>query len=99
MTSFKGYSVLFVDHLNMDKQDNRLVNLEYVTQKENSKRAYRVLGKEVFDKKSIPIEWNGKIYNSGKELSLLFGMNRNAVGDSIRNNRPFKGHYAKLIRL
>lgn len=28
-----------VDHLNMDRKDNRLENLEYVTQKENVRRA------------------------------------------------------------
>lgn len=35
---FVGLSDLVVDHLNGNKQDNRLQNLEYVTSKENTRR-------------------------------------------------------------
>ena len=37
MEAFEGKSDLTVDHLNMNKQDNRLENLEYVTAEENKK--------------------------------------------------------------
>jgi len=35
MLCFRGYSELNVDHINSDKQDNRLCNLQYITQREN----------------------------------------------------------------
>lgn len=35
MLCFKGHSELNVDHINSDKQDNRLCNLQYITQREN----------------------------------------------------------------
>lgn len=39
MLAFKGDSHLWVDHKNDNKLDNKLCNLEYVTPKENTKRA------------------------------------------------------------
>ena len=39
MLAFVGPSRLTVDHLNMDKLDNRLENLEYVSLRENLRRA------------------------------------------------------------
>lgn len=39
MLTFVGYSKLQVDHINNISYDNRLVNLEYVTAKENIRRA------------------------------------------------------------
>jgi len=39
LETFKGKSDLTVDHLNSNKRDNRLCNLEYVSQEENQRRA------------------------------------------------------------
>lgn len=41
LSHFKpGFDHLHADHLNSIRHDNRLVNLEWVTQRENNKRAY-----------------------------------------------------------
>lgn len=86
MEAFKGYSELTVDHLDRNKENNNLSNLEYVTQTENSKRG---------NKKEVA--WNGKIYNSAQELSLSLGLDKTACTSSIRAKSKLKGYYAKYI--
>lgn len=44
MLAFKGPSDLHVNHINGIRNDNRLANLEYVTQKQNSQHSKIVLG-------------------------------------------------------
>ena len=40
----EGYERLEVDHLDMDKTNNRLSNLEWVTKSDNQKRRFKVTG-------------------------------------------------------
>lgn len=46
MLAFVGPSDLEVNHRNADRADNRLVNLEYMTTKDNRNYSFRVLGKK-----------------------------------------------------
>ena len=63
MTSFVGESSLIVDHINEDKEDNRLLNLEYVTNRDNSLR-YRTNN----NKRGLPV---GVYLNKGKYLANI----------------------------
>lgn len=74
--AFFGESELQVDHKDRNKLNNNLNNLEYVTPKENSKRA-----------NNIKVIWNGKTFNSLKELSEFTGLARNTISESISKNR------------
>ena len=86
LSAFLGESNLTVDHKDKNKENNKLNNLEFVTQSENSKRGNnkRVL-------------YNGNIYNSAKELSLLLGLNKCAVNVAIGKGCKVKGYYAKYL--
>ena len=86
LEAFKGESSLVVDHLNGVKTDNRIYNLEYVTQEVNIKRA---CNKQVL--------WNGHIYDSARELSLELGLHKTAVTSCIWKGAKVKGYYAKYI--
>lgn len=68
MEAFKGKSDLTVDHIDGNKLNNSLDNLEYVTQAENVKRAWR---NGVHDKRKvfkIAFLYNGSIYENKENI-------------------------------
>lgn len=84
LLTFVGDSKLQVNHINGIKSDNRLCNLEYVTQSENMKHAYR-LGLEKpcdngFKKPVVMIKNNiRKIYPSIREMCRENNFDRRTV--------------------
>lgn len=87
MLAFHGKSDLTVDHLNMNKQDNRLENLEYVTVVENTKRA---LG--------IKVKWNGKEFRSFSDLSRYVGAANSTAWACYNKGYKLKGHIIEVIK-
>ena len=87
MLAFHGKSDLTVDHLNMNKQDNRLENLEYVTAVENIKRA---LG--------IKVKWNGKEFRSFSDLSRYVGVANSTAWACYNKGYKLKGHIIEVIK-
>ena len=87
MLAFHGKSDLTVDHLNMNRQDNRLENLEYVTVVENTKRA---LG--------IKVKWNGKEFRSFSDLSRYVGVANSTAWACYNKGYKLKGHIIEVIK-
>ena len=81
--AFLGPSELQVDHVDRNKLNNNLSNLEYVTPKENSKRAN--------NKKVI---WDNKEFSSLKEFAKFVELAPNTVSHNIKIKRKIKGKIA-----
>ena len=104
METFKGYSNLTVDHIDMNKLNNDISNLEYVTRSENSRRMNEKTGGTISDKfrkngikaRSKSVVYDGKVFNSGAELCRKLGVERHAVSLAIRQNTRLKGHYVQF---
>jgi hypothetical protein len=87
MEAFEGKSDLTVDHLNMNKQDNRLENLEYVTVGENKKRAC-----------GIKVKWNGKEFRSFSDLARYVGVGQSSISINYSKGYKLKGHKIEVIK-
>lgn len=88
--TFKGASDLTVDHINSNKRDNRLCNLEYISKEENEQRA-----SEVFDlckeKEGIQIPQETQV--AMKYLSEHDVLNPNFVNWIKSNTLRIKNNY------
>lgn len=93
-----------IDHLNGNKSDNTIINLEWVTPAENTKRAYE--NGLVLNRNTKPIAQLDKedkiiaIYKSLTEASQATGINYTSISYCINNKRKYAGGYKfKLIAL
>ena len=81
----------------MNKQDNRLINLEYVTTKENNQRKLKARGNKGGVKTSKKVIWNSKTYDSARALSRELGLSESTCAMSINKKVKLKGYFAKYI--
>lgn len=87
MEAFNGKSELTVDHLDRDKKNNNLNNLEYVSFEENIKRAC--------DKKVI---YNGIEFSSQTELAEYLNVSKALITKNIKLNKPIYGKRIEVIK-
>lgn len=102
MEAFRGKSDLTVDHIDGNKLNNSLDNLEYVTREENLIRSWkiglrdnqRLKQKEQFKK---PVIWNGILFESATELSKKLGRCESYVSQKIKRNKTINGFKVEFI--
>lgn len=102
MEAFRGKSDLTVDHIDGNKLNNSLDNLEYVTRQENLTRSWkiglrdnqRLKQKEQFKK---PVIWNGILFESATELSKKLGRCESYVSQKIKRNKTINGFKVEFI--
>lgn len=88
-----------INHKNGDKQDNRLENLEDITQSENILKAYyetntkNTMRVGQYDKNGVLIE----IFKSQKQAEKKLNLSSGSISRAISNNRPTGGYYWKKI--
>jgi hypothetical protein len=76
--SFMGASDLQVDHINMTRDDDRLCNLEYVTPRENQKRAFSAKSKDgtVGVSQAKNGSWRARKWKNKKSVHLGYFKNK-----------------------
>lgn len=98
LEDYKGWEI---NHKNLNKKDNRLTNLEWVTHKENMEHASKngVFANMEYKGKTVMIKdlETGEIFHSPKEASKKFGVCVGTIQGGYEGKYKVKGH--RLIKV
>ena len=72
------YYLTTVDHIDANKENNDITNLQWLTRKENTRKAVYIEGKHI-GKKPQPITINGTKYISMSEAARELGLNTGTI--------------------
>lgn len=96
MLTFYGKSNLQIDHIDGNKQNNNLNNLEYVTNSENMKRAYKngllKFKKNKINQYDMDMNYIKTWYNAGK-IEKELNINHSNIIKCCRNKRNNAGGF------
>ncbi len=91
-----------VNHIDGDKQNNNVINLEWVTRSENELHSYQSLGKKnkVVNKKAIYLideQGNKQEFNSIKACAKFLNVNDGLIHNYIKEDKKYKGYTFERI--